>query len=42
MPAGCYGRVAPRSGLAYKNSIHIMGLLLNCFYFIKSFNYSFI
>ena len=26
VPAGCYGRVAPRSGLAHKNSIHVFGL----------------
>ena len=29
LPAGCYGRVAPRSGLAVKNFIDVGGKLLN-------------
>ena len=29
VPNGCYGRVAPRSGLALKNFIAVGGLLIN-------------
>jgi len=25
LPAGCYGRIAPRSGLAYHHSLHTLG-----------------
>lgn len=34
LPEGCYGRVAPRSGLAAKNSIDVGGLLLLIFLII--------
>ena len=29
LPSGCYGRVAPRSGLAWKNFINVGGMVLS-------------
>lgn len=30
LPEGCYGRIAPRSGLAAKNSIDVGGKIIFC------------
>ena len=32
IPAGCYGRIAPRSGLAYKSGIDVMAGVIDADY----------